>query len=140
MIDYGAIQLDTAGGTGFLFGARFASGHAAIYDSGAGATGPNPVEHLIGALAACEAMDVVGILRKKRLEVTGYEVLMSGERAPEAPRRFTAVELVHRVTGRDIPPAAVAEALRLSEEKYCSVRHSLDPALRVTSRFELVQG
>jgi putative redox protein len=140
MTDYGAIRLETVAGKGLRFAARFASGFETTYDTGEGAVGPNPVEHLIGALAACEAMDVVGILRKKRLEVTACEVLMSGERATENPRRFTAIELVHRFTGRGIPPAAVAEALRLSGEKYCSVRHTLDPALRITSRFELIEG
>ena len=140
MKDHGTIRLQAVEGTGLRIEARFASGHVTLFDSGAEATAPNPVEHLIASLAACEAMDVVGILRKKRLEVTAYEVAMAGERAEGHPRRFTAIELVHRVTGRGLPVAAVEEALRLSEEKYCSVRHTLDPGLALHSRVEVKEG
>ena len=81
MTDHGSIRLVPDGETGLRFEARFGSGHATTFDSGAAAVAPNPVEHLIGALAACEAMDVMGILRKKRIAVSAYEVAMSGERA-----------------------------------------------------------
>ena len=140
MKDYGSVRLQTVEGTGLHFEARFASGQAATFDSGAAAVGPNPVEHLIGALAACVGIDVIGILRKRRLEVTGYEVVMSGKRAESPPKRFIALELVHRVTGRGITAAAVEEAVRLSEDRYCSVLHTLDPALRRTRRIEIIEG
>jgi putative redox protein len=126
-------------GTSLQFETRFGD-HDILYDSGDGAVAVNPARHLLGALAACEAMDVISILRKKRLEVTAYEVAMAGERASTHPRRYLSIELVHRVTGRGVPEAAVAEAVRLSEEKYCSVRHTLDPTMRLTSRIEVVEG
>lgn len=139
MSENGTLHLTTVDGTGLHFEARFASGSVA-YDSGPGATACNPVLNLLGALAACEAMDVIGILRKKRLAVTAYEVEMRGTRAEEPPRRFVAIELVHRVTGRGVPLEAVEEAVRLSESKYCSVRHTLDPAMPVRSTCEVREG
>ena len=136
----GTIRLETVAGTGLRFGAGFASGFTTTFDSGAGAAAPNPMEALLGALAACEAMDVISILRKKRLEVTAYEIEMNGERAEAPPKRYVSITLTHRITGRGIPAAAVAEAVRLSEEKYCSVHHTLDPRLPITSRFEVLEG
>lgn len=133
----GTLTLRDPGGTGLCFDARFGSGFAVTYDSGAGATAADPVETLLGALAACEAMDVISILRKKWIEVTAYEVGMSGERFPVPPKRFISIELVHRVRGPAVPRAAVVEAVRLSEEKYCSVRHTLDPSLVVRHRIEI---
>ena len=51
-----------------------------------------------------------------------------------------AIRLVHRVKGRDVPLAALEEAVRLSAERYCSVRHTLDPAMPITDRCEVVEG
>jgi putative redox protein len=46
--------------------------------------------------------------------------------------------MVHRLTGRELSPEAVANAIDLSHTKYCSVQASLDPAIAVTNRFEIV--
>lgn len=136
----GILRLQTVEGTGLRFGARFSSGHETTYDSGESVTAANPLESLLGALAACEGMDVISILRKKRLEVTAYEVVMSGERAADPPKRFVSITLTHRVTGHGIPESAVEEAVKLSESKYCSVHFTLDPQMPITSRWEVIEG
>lgn len=133
------LQLDPLGGTGLRFEARFPK-HSFVMDSGPEATAANPTHHLLAAIAACGAMDVVSILRKKRLDVTGYVVEVEGERAETHPRRYTSVTLVHRVTGRGVPLEAVEEAVRLSAERYCSVRHTLDPAMPITERCEVAEA
>ena len=135
------LELKTVEGTGLRFEARFGtSPHTITYDSGPDATAANPVLNLVGALAACHAMDVISILRKKRLEVTAYTVAVEAERAETHPKRLTSVTMVHRVTGRAVPLAAVEEAVRLSEERYCSVHHTLDPALPTSSRCEVIEA
>jgi len=136
MSEHGTLHLRTVTGTGLRFEARFAS-HTLTLDSGPGATAPNPVQGLLASLAACQGMDVISILRKKRQDVTGYEIEIHAERAATHPRRVTSVEIVHRVSGRNVSEPAVAEAIRLSEEKYCSVHHSLDPRIPIRSRIEL---
>ena len=65
---------------------------------------------------------------------------MSGERAAEHPRRFLAIDLLHRVTGRGVQRAAVDDALRLTVEKYCSVYHSIRPDITFTHRIEIREG
>ena len=107
-----------------------------VTDSGPGTTAVSPVDLLLVALGGCGAMDVISLLRKKRQDVTAYEVFVQGERRPEHPRSFTRIEIVHRVTGRDLSPAAIADAIRLSETKYCSVQASLDHSIDIRSRFE----
>jgi len=86
---------------------------------------PSPMEVLLMALGGCSGMDVVSILRKKRVPFTGFELRIHGERAPEHPRRYTAIRVEYVVTGRDLPRKAVEDAARLSFEKYCSVAASL---------------
>lgn len=133
-----SVVLETVEGEGIVFSARMESGTGFRMDSAPDPQGPSPVETLLAALGACGGMDVIGILRKKRQVVTGYEVSVTGERAPEHPRRFTRIEVVHRVRGRNLSPAAIAEAIRLSDTKYCSVHATLAPAVEIVSRYEIV--
>ena len=139
MIMSGTLTLLTVPGDDLRFAAKIAE-RSIVLDGSDHADEANPVQALLAAIAACEAMDVISILRKKRQVVTAYEVLMSGERAQEHPRRFLSVELVHRVTGRAVKREAVEEAVRLSVEKYCSVHHCIRPDLPITSRIEIVEG
>jgi putative redox protein len=135
----GTLTLQSVDGEGLRFEAAFPSGRI-VLDSGEGAVAPSPVQALLAVVAACEAMDVIEILRKKRQSVTAYEVHMSGERAPEPPRRYTSMTLVHRLTGRALSSTAVEESLRLTTEKYCSVYHCIRPDLPITNRYELIEG
>src|SRR5262249_12537277 len=116
------------------------AGRTVVLDSSEGATDGNPVQALLASIAACSAMDVVDILRKKRQVITAYEVELSGERAAEHPRRFTSIEFLHRFTGRAIDRSAVEHALSLSLEKYCSVSHSLRPDLPIHHRIEIAEA
>jgi len=134
MSERGTLRLKSLAG-GLEFEASFPAGQFA-FDSGPQPVAPNPMHALLAALAACEAMDVISILRKKQQPVSAYEVDMSGERAAEHPRRYLAIELVHRLRG-PVSPAAIEEAIRLSEEKYFSVYHSLRPDLTIRSRYEI---
>ena len=104
------------------FVAQTGSGHNLILDDTAGGTGPKPVELVAAALAGCTAFDVITILRQKyHRKVTGYQVRVEADQAERPPQVFTAVRIHHVVTGIDMDVAALEEAIRLSEEKYCSV-------------------
>lgn len=98
------------------------SGHRLIMDDAVGQTGPKPIELMAGALAGCTAFDVITILRsKKHQNVTGYEVSVEADQRQAPPQVFTTVHIHHSVTGNNIDPVAVEDAIRLSEDKYCSV-------------------
>jgi len=132
----GVLSLETVAGDGLRFRARIAES-TLVLDSSEGATDANPVQALLASIAACSAMDVVAILRKKRQVLTGYEVTMSGERAEEHPRRFLSITFVHLITGRALKRSDAEAALELSLDKYCSVSHSLRPDLKITHRIEI---
>lgn len=115
------------------------SGHHLLVDDAQGASGPKPIELVAAALAGCTAFDVITVLRaKRRQRVTGYEVRVEAEQAERPPQVFVAVRIHHIVTGYDIDPAAVSEAIRISEEKYCSVEAMLRPTAAITTTFEIV--
>lgn len=96
-------------------------------ESGGQGLGPSPVEALLASAAACSAMDVVSILEKKRQKVTGYRLEIDGVRdAPGTwPRPFLSITMRHIVRGEDLDPTAVARAVELSDEKYCTVVSTL---------------
>lgn len=122
---------------GLVFEAHGDQGTSFVMDSAQEPQGLSPVEALLASLGGCCAMDVIGILRKKRQDVTGYEVVVSGERRAEHPRAFTRIEVLHRVRGRNLSAAAIEEAMRLSDTKYCTVYATLAPAVELVSRFEI---
>ena len=98
------------------------SGHQFIIDEPASNTGPKPVELLAAALAGCTALDVITVLRnKKHKTVTAYEVSVEAEQQQSPPQVFTRVRIHHSVTGEDVDAQSVADAIELSETKYCSV-------------------
>ncbi len=138
MANTASVVLQTIESPGIVFEARLGSGTRFLMDSGATPQGPSPVEALLAALGACGGMDVIGILRKKRQVVTGYEVALDGQRSTDHPRRFTRIEIVHRVRGRDLNPSAVEEAIRLSDTMYCSVHATLAPSVEIVSRYEII--
>lgn len=121
------------------FVARSGSGHHMILDDAAGATGPKPIELVAMGMAGCTAFDVITVLRQKRQQrVTGYEVRVQADQAERPPQVFTQVRVHHVITGHHVDPAAVEEAIRLSEEKYCSVGAMLRLSAKLTTTYEIV--
>jgi len=132
-----SLALETVAGTGLRFGGTSAP-FSVTFDSGPGATAVNPVRMLLLSLGACTGMDVISILRKQRQAVTGYEILMTGRRRAEHPRIFVAIEILHRLRGRDLSAAAIEEAIRLSSTKYCSVSGQIGATASIVNRFEIL--
>ena len=101
--------------------------------------GVNPVQLMMMALGGCTGMDVISMLRKKRLEVTSYEVLVAGERRDEHPRIFTRFDILHRLRGHDLPRQAVVDAVELSHHKYCTVSGQIGSTAEIVHRIEIVE-
>ena len=116
------------------------SGHALPLDTDSKrSSAPSPMELLLVALGACTATDVAGILAKKRQHVTSYVVEVSGTRRDDYPRRYTAMNVHHIITGKSLSTTAVAHAIELSETKYCSVAATLRPTVDIQSSFEIIE-
>jgi putative redox protein len=118
------------------------AGHGIVMDapaqySGEG-TGPRPMTVVLYGLAACTAMDVVSVLEKKRQVFSGVEIEVVGrQREDEYPKIYTRVELTYVVTGRGVSDAAVARAIELSQEKYCTVKGMLGPQVEVVTSYRI---
>ncbi len=126
-------------GSGRQFVVTTGSNHHLLIDDPQGATGAKPIELVAAALAGCTAFDVINILRKKRQQVTAYEVRVEADQVTAPPQVFTDVRIHHLVTGVGVSRDAVADAIRLSEEKYCSVGAMIGKTARLHADFEVLE-
>ena len=130
--------------TGMRFDAESGSGHHVTLDAaehdGAEDAGFRPMELLLVGLAGCTGMDVISILRKKRQDMTGYEVHVWGVRAEEHPMVFVEITVEHVLTGHQIQPEAVARAIELSKERYCGAGAMLGKVAHLTHTYRIVEA
>lgn len=119
------------------------SGHAVIMDAapnvGGSDTGLRPIELLPIALGGCSGMDVISILRKKRQDVTRFEMNITGEQAEDHPHKYTSIHIEYVVKGRGISEDAVKRAIELSLSKYCSVGATLSGVAKITHSYKIIQ-
>ncbi len=113
------------------FIAHATSGHAIVVDAAPEKTANSPMELVLIGLCGCTATDVVTILRKKRETFTHLQVSARAQRAPDPPTVYTSIHLVYRVAGK-MSPKSMEDAVRLSEEKYCSVAAMLSKTAKIT--------
>ena len=116
------------------------SGHAQVIETNsARSTAATPMELLLLALGGCTGVDVISILKKKRQHVTDYRIEVSGERRDEYPRKFTRLYVKHIVCGHGVMEQAVAQAIELSETKYCSVAATLRGGVEIVTSYEIIE-
>jgi putative redox protein len=128
-------KVDWVDGERFI--ASASSGHALVVDSDRDRnTAPGPMELVLIGLCACTATDVVSILAKKREPLKALDVRAEAERAKMPPSVYTAIKLTFTVSG-PVSRKAVEDAVRLSEEKYCSVSAMLKSTARITTEIRL---
>jgi putative redox protein len=111
------------------------SSHSVTVD-GSSKAANSPMELVLVGLCGCTASDLVTILQKKREPFTAVEVHASAEKAPDPPRVYTGIKLIYRVKG-NVARKAVEDAVRLSEEKYCSVAAMLNKTAKITYEIQL---
>ena len=124
---------------GLRFTGTTANGHVVELDSNA--EGPpraaTPMQLQLVALGGCTAMDTISILRKMRQDVTGYDVVLTSDRAEEHPRVYTAITMTHIVRGRGVVEANVHRAIQLTMTRYCPVFAMLYPKVGIREAYEI---
>lgn len=125
------------------FKATSGSGHVIQMDGppefGGANKGSRPMETLLIGMGGCASFDVVHILRKRRLTVTDCVAEIEAERAETEPKVFVKIHLHFKVSGEGLTDKAVAKAVQLSAEKYCSASIMLGKTAEITHSFEIVK-
>jgi putative redox protein len=102
--------------------------------------GFRPLELLLFGLAGCTAMDVISILKKKKQDVTAFEVEVEGVQVDEHPKYFGTINIVYRVAGHGVDEKAVARSIELSEDRYCGASAMLREKAAINSRYEITEA
>jgi putative redox protein len=102
--------------------------------------GISPMSLMLTSLGGCTAMDVISILRKKRQDVTAFEVQVEGVRADEHPKVWTEIWVKFIVTGHNVDPKAVDRAIELSRDKYCGAAATLRHTAAMHYSSEIIEA
>jgi len=126
-----------------VFIGRSASGFPVQMDAdssfGGTESGIRPMEMIALGLAGCTAMDVISILRKKRQDVTQFEVRVDAPRSTDYPKVFTRAVITYVVTGRSVDEDAVLRSIELAATKYCSAQIMLESAVPMDLLYEIFE-
>lgn len=137
------IDSHKTGGSAMSFLAETESGHLVAMDGAPDGGGrnlaPRPMEMILAGAGGCTAYDVVLILKRGRHAISGCEVELLAERATEDPKVFVRIAYRFRVYGHKLPEAAVARAIELSHDKYCSATAMLAKGATIETAFDIIE-
>lgn len=108
-------------------------------EGGGEGLGFKPSQLLLIGLAGCTGVDVVNILRKARHQLTGLEMIATGEQAKDPPWTYERIHVEYIVRGKGLREEAVARAIELSETKYCSVAATISGKATITTSFRIIE-
>ena len=123
---------------GMQFVGTDSGGHSVVLSGDDRQSGVRPSEMLLVALASCTAVDVVEIMAKKRQPLRHLEIIITGERDPNPPWPYRSIEVNYRLRGENLTDKAVAQAIKLSSEKYCSVAATVRGVADIRTKFEIL--
>lgn len=128
---------------GMAFVAETGSGHLLAMDGAADGGGrnlaPRPMETVLAGTGGCAAYDVVLILKRGRHQVSACQVKVEAERATQDPKVFTRIHMHFTVSGKSLGEAAVARAIQMSHDKYCSATAMLAKTAQISTGFDIVE-
>ncbi len=99
----------------------------------------SPMKALLASLGGCTGIDVLMILKKMREPVKEVNVYIEYERSNYYPKIYTRIHLKYVVIG-DVKKESVDKAIKLSEDKYCSISAMLSKSTKITRSYEIVEG
>jgi putative redox protein len=98
------------------------------------------MELFLVSLAGCTAMDVQWILERRRQKIEYFQITANGKRRDEDPRSYESIDLEYVVKGENVRKDAVERAIRLSQEKYCSVRAMVKDSVKLNITYRISDG
>jgi putative redox protein len=98
------------------------------------------MELFLVALAGCTAMDVQWIMDKERQNVEKFNMTVNGIRRGEDPKYYESIDIRYSFAGPDLRKDAVEHAIRLSLEKYCSVRAMVKDSVKLNITYTIATG
>ncbi len=119
------------------------NGHKLLMDapeaSGGQDKGPRPKPLMLAALAGCTGIDVVGILKKMRIDPDHLEIIVEGDTAEDFPKHYTHLKVIFEFHGKDLPKDKLQKAVELSRDKYCGVSHIYKQVIDIEYEIRVIE-
>ncbi len=120
------------------------SGHNLTLDAptefGGDNDGPRPKELMLASLAGCTGMDVVSLLEKMRVEISGFNIIVDADITEEHPKHYTKMHIIYEFQGNNLPIDKLQKAVELSQERYCGVSYMYKKAFELTHEIRVVNN
>lgn len=105
--------------------------------------GPRPKPLLLNALAGCTAMDVISILKKKKIIPTEFRVFVEGTLTENHPKIYKTIVVTFEFKGENWENdptilAAAQRAIQLSTENYCGVNAMLRGTCEISNKVRII--
>ena len=114
--------------------------HSVVLSDAEDGVGMKPSDLMLIALASCTAVSVVEILQKKRTPLASLEISVDGEQDPAPPWTYRSIHLTFTARGKGITEDSLMQAIRISEEKYCSVAATLRGVAKISWAVSMLPG
>lgn len=118
------------------------NGHDLIIDAapevGGRDLGPRPKELMLASLGGCTGMDVISILRKMRVQVNYFNVIVEAEVTEEHPKHYSAMHIIYQFRGENLPIEKLEKAITLSQDRYCGVSEVYRKAMKLTHEIQIL--
>ncbi len=121
-----------------IFNARTQMGYEVEFDARM-QWGCSPTETLLMSLAGCMAIDVFSFLQKMRVDISSFKIDFSGERNPDPPQYYKSIDMVINIAGKGATQKKLDRAISLSQDKYCSVYHSLRKDMEIKVSYNIAE-
>jgi putative redox protein len=133
--------VDTSWKGNMLFDANV-SGHHVMMDAlpavGGEDQGSRPKELMLASLAGCSGMDVVSILKKMRVEITGLNIRVEADVTEEHPKHYEKMHVIYEFTGQNLQMEQLKKAVELSQDRYCGVSFVYKKTMEVTYEIQII--
>ncbi len=117
------------------------SNHSIIMDTsksiGGGESAAKPIELILIGLGGCTGVDVVSILKKMKVKFDKFEVNIEAQQAEDFPKIFNKIHIEYIFYGKDLKKKSLERAIKLSQEKYCSVSAILRKSSDLTYSYKI---
>lgn len=118
-------------------------GHRLIVDatieSGGNDLGPRPKKLMLAALAGCTGVDVIMILKKMKVDVDAFNVIIDADVTDEHPKHYNKIKVIYQFKGKDLLYEKLEKAVKLSEEKYCGVTAVYRKAMEMETEIRIIE-
>lgn len=111
----------------------------ATTDVGGEDAGPRPKPLMIAALAGCTGMDVVWVLKKKRVNFESLDVNIEAEVSEENPIHYTKMHIIYLFKGKDLDMEKLRKAVELSQDQYCGVSFVYKQTMQITYEIKVIE-